>query len=38
MTQMTLLTYILLVSFICNLVWIVSLDSDGQENIMFIGR
>jgi len=38
MTHMTSPTYILFVSFVCNLVLIVSLNSDGQDNIMFIGR
>jgi len=37
MTRMTSLTYILLVSFISNLVFIVWLTSNGQDNIRFIG-
>jgi len=38
MTHMTSLSYILLVSFIGNLVLILSLKSDGQDDITFIGR
>ena len=38
MTRMTSLTYILLVCFICNFVLTVSLNGDGQDDIMFIGR
>ena len=37
MTRMTSLTYIVLLSFVCNLVLIVSLNSDGQDDITFIG-
>jgi len=37
MSRMTSLTYILLVSFVCNLVLIVSLNRDGQDDITFIG-
>jgi len=37
-TGMTLLTYILLVNFLCSLVLIISLKSNGQDDIRFIGR
>jgi len=36
MTRLTSLTDILFVSFVCNLVWIVLPDSDGQDNITFL--
>ena len=36
--MMTSLNYILLVSFVCNLVLIVSLNSEVQDDITFIGR
>ena len=38
MNCMTSLTYILLVSFVCNLVSIVSLNCDGQDGITSIGH
>ena len=38
MTHMTSLTDTLLVSLVCNVDLIVSLDYGGQEDITFIGR
>jgi len=38
MPRMTSLTYIVLVSFVCNLVLIVSLNSDEKDDITFIGH